>query len=352
MAQPLHLLAAPAANNPEGAGQKAVETADAVEKWWQDPATREWLIEHPIRIAIILLIAIIAHAILRRVISRVAQHSIDNKPSSNPVLSFGKGRRAAEAAKRATALESSKESRRVSRIRTLANVSRSAAAIFVWVTAIIAILSEVGVNVAPLIASAGVIGVALGFGAQSLVKDFLSGIFMLIEDQYGIGDCIDLGDGTFGDVESITLRITTVRDIDGALWYVRNGEILKVANHSDSFSIARLQIPVGLTNDTQAARDIIEQAARRAVQDATVAGKVIDEPVLNGVTEFNPDYLSYRLSIKTLPGAQWDVQRAVYAEVLNAMNAHGISTPYPHGVGSPRAIAGQQVGPTSEEESK
>ena len=199
--------------------------------------------------------------------------------------------------------------------------------------AVIAILDELEVNVAPLIASAGVIGVALGFGAQALVKDFLSGIFMLIEDQYGIGDVVDLGNGVFGDVESISLRITTVRDIDGALWYVRNGEILQVANHSDEYSVARIQIPVGLSNDPEVAGEVIEDAVKEAAQDDKVRKLILSTPRVDGMSGFEPDYVSFRVSTKTLPGKQWDVQRFLQSRVLNVMHTKGITTPYPHGIG-------------------
>ncbi|MFR9871972.1 mechanosensitive ion channel family protein, partial [Corynebacterium striatum] len=216
------------------ASPNAEQAVETVTGFWKNETTQSWLVDKPIRIAIILLIALVAHWLLRRLITKLADNSIKNGRLKSQV------RPRRKVAKQDTALAKTHEARRVSRLQTLASVGRSAAGIFVWVWAVLAILSEVGVNVAPLVASAGVVGVALGFGAQSLVKDFLSGIFMLLEDQYGIGDTIDLGNGVFGDVESISLRITTVRDIDGALWYVRNGEILQVANHSDHYSVARV----------------------------------------------------------------------------------------------------------------
>ncbi len=347
-----------AATPGESAGDKVSDTTQDVQTWLDSPEAREWLISIPLHILLIIILALVGHWLLRRIIRQVEQHSIENNPAkSSPFFHSGHGRAGRKSSvkkpantaedeleiKKATAVQSAKEARRVSRIRTLANVARSAAAIFVWVWAVLAVLDQLGVNIAPLIASAGVIGVALGFGAQALVKDFLSGIFMLIEDQYGIGDCIDLGDGTVGDVESITLRITTVRDIDGALWYVRNGEILKVANHTDSFSIARLQIPVGLSNDTDKVKELINAAALEAARDEEISGKVLTDPVFNGVTEFNPDYMSFRVSIKTLPGEQWAVQRFVYARILNAMNSGGITTPYPHGIGMTQSANGGTI---------
>ena len=315
------------------------EAVDNVTTWWQDPTTQEWLIRVPLRIAMIIIVALILHWLVRRVINKLAQSSIEKKTiRNNPISKLtvpGRNNRKQKEKqeKQLDAMDKAHENRRVSRIKTLANVARSAAAILVWSLAVLLILDQVGVNIALLIASAGVIGVALGFGAQSLVKDFLSGIFMLLEDQYGIGDTIDLGNGIFGDVEEITLRITTVRDIDGALWYVRNGEILQVANHSDEFSVARGQVPVGLSNDTEKAFEVIDKSVKYNATTPEVADLILDEPVVNGVTDFQPDYLSFRVSVKTLPGSQWDVQRILQARVLNDMHEAGIVTPYPYGIG-------------------
>ena len=157
---------------------------ESVSSFWNDEKVQSWLIERPIRIAVILILAVIAHWLLHRIINKVAENSI--KSSGLDKQRFRgkfKGRaNRPEPTQQEEAMRHTRETRRASRIKTLAGVARSAAAIFVWVWAVIAILDELDVNVAPLIASAGVIGVALGFGAQALVKDFLSGIFMLIED--------------------------------------------------------------------------------------------------------------------------------------------------------------------------
>ncbi|WP_295806141.1 mechanosensitive ion channel family protein [uncultured Corynebacterium sp.] len=287
---------------------------------------RSWLVDKPIGIALILIVAIVGNWLLRRLITKLADNSIKKGKLSSP-LSPRKTHVETD-----KALASTNEARRVSRIQTLAGVGRSAVTIFVWVWAVLAILDKLGVNVAPLVASAGVVGVALGFGAQALVKDFLSGIFMLMEDQYGIGDTIDLGNGVFGDVESISLRITTVRDIDGALWYVRNGEILQVANHSDRYSVARIQVPVALSNDPDKAFSVISAAAADASHAPTIRDIILAEPTVNGMSGLEVDHMSYRVSVKTLPGKQWDVQRALQSRILSAMHAEGISTPYPRGM--------------------
>ncbi|OFK65650.1 mechanosensitive ion channel protein MscS [Corynebacterium sp. HMSC076G08] len=308
------------------ASETTNDAVDTVTRWWQTENMQSWLIDKPIGIALILIVAIIGSWLLRRLITKLADNSVKKGKLSSP-LSPRKAHRTTD-----KVLEKTQEARRTSRIQTLAGVGRSAVAIFVWVWAVLAILDKLGVNVAPLVASAGVVGVALGFGAQALVKDFLSGIFMLMEDQYGIGDTIDLGNGVFGDVESISLRITTVRDIDGALWYVRNGEILQVANHSDRYSVARVQVPIALSNDPTRAVDVITTAAEEAARDSDIKDFILATPTVNGMSGLEVDHMSYRVSVKTLPGKQWDVQRAMQAKILTAMHAEGITTPYPRGM--------------------
>ena len=310
----------------DASAEQTTGAVDTVTRWWQTENMQSWLIDKPIGIALILIVAIIGSWLLRRLITKLADNSIKKGKLSSP-LSPRKAHRTTD-----KVLEKTQEARRTSRIQTLAGVGRSAVAIFVWVWAVLAILDKLGVNVAPLVASAGVVGVALGFGAQALVKDFLSGIFMLMEDQYGIGDTIDLGNGVFGDVESISLRITTVRDIDGALWYVRNGEILQVANHSDRYSVARVQVPIALSNDPTRAVDVITTAAEEAARDSDIKDFILATPTVNGMSGLEVDHMSYRVSVKTLPGKQWDVQRAMQAKILTAMHAEGITTPYPRGM--------------------
>ncbi|QNQ90855.1 mechanosensitive ion channel [Corynebacterium poyangense] len=307
-------------------------TVETVTNWWQDPTVQEWLINRPIRLAVGFCAAVVIHVILRRLIDKAAQHNIESKDKQSK---FSRKRRNKnELPAEARALDRTQLQRRKSRIRTLANVGKSAVAIVVWTWFVLHVLDLIGINIAPLIASAGVVGVALGFGAQSLVKDFISGIFMLIEDQYGVGDTIDVGDGIIGDVEEVSLRLTTIRDIDGTLWYVRNGEIMRVGNFSDEYSIARLQIPVGLSNDPEQAWEVIQDSVRRWVNDKKIRESIIGEPEMKGVSDFEIDHLSYRIQLRTLPGHQWDVQRFLQGKVLNDMTAAGVSTPYPHGIGA------------------
>lgn len=324
----------PNSDSPALSSTALSETMAEATSWWQQPTTREWLIEKPIEILLTIIVALVMHWLARRGIDKLAERNINSR-FKKPRLPGKLGRRqeAAELPPHVMAMNRAHEDRRKARIRTLAAVAKSAAGILIWAWAVLAVLQAVNINVGPILASAGVIGLAIGFGAQSLVKDFLSGIFMLLEDQYGVGDTVDLGEGIIGDVEDISLRLTTLRDIDGTVWYVRNGEILRVGNLSDDFSIARLQIPVGLSNDSEKAWEVILESVNEGVRAEHIREGVLEEPVMNGVTDFQPDHLSYRISVKTLPGRQWEVQRFLQARVLNDMRRAGITTPYPHGIG-------------------
>ena len=312
----------------------APDTVTAVNSWWSNPDTRAWIVEKPLKILLIILIALVLHWLSRRLIDKLARKAQSSNGSRPPLLRNVRKPKSEQQAQ-LRSLDATHEKRRISRIKTLAGVARSAVAIVIWVWAAMTILAEIGVNVAPLIASAGVVGVAIGFGAQSLIKDFLSGIFMLLEDQYGIGDTIDLGNGVFGDVEDITLRITTVRDMDGALWYVRNGEILQVANHSDGYAIARIEVPISLSNDIDDAQAVIAASAARAADNEAVSGLILEAPNMLGVSSVEPDYATVRIVTKTLPGAQWQVQRFIQGEIWEDMQKNDINTPYPHGKGIP-----------------
>ena len=191
-------------------------------------------------------------------------------------------------------------------------------------------LSELGFDIAPLIASAGIVGVALGFGAQSLVKDFLSGIFMIFEDQYGVGDVVDLGEA-IGTVEAVSLRVTRLRDINGTVWYVRNGEIMRVGNMSQNW--ARTVLDVGVAYGEDLAR-----SSRCWPRSRTTCGRtrtsaaVIEEPVVWGVQELAADAVTVRVALKTAPLEQWAVAREMRERIKARFDHEGIEIPFPQRV--------------------
>lgn len=215
--------------------------------------------------------------------------------------------------------------RRSQRARTIGSLLRSVSSFAIYGIAFVMVLSEFGVAIAPILASAGVLGLAIGFGAQNLVRDFLSGIFMMLEDQYGVGDTVDLGEA-IGDVEAVGLRITTIRDIGGTVWYVRNGEILRVGNFSKGFAVAVIDVPLAHHADTAQASALAAQAAHDVAENEH-AKDIIEPPELLGVQSVTAYAVTLRLTVKTKPGRQWAVQRALNARVQSALTAAGVPAP-------------------------
>lgn len=214
------------------------------------------------------------------------------------------------------------------RSHTLRVVFTSALIGLVWFLAGLIVLDLIGLNLAPLLAGAGVVGIALGFGAQQMVQDFLAGLFIVIEDQYGVGDVVDIGDAV-GTVEQVNLRSTRLRDLSGVVWYVPNGQIARVANMSQLWSKAVLDISVGYeTNIDDAARVLKETAVamwRTPTDDATI----IEEPSYLGVERFEADGITLRLVIKTEPNEQWAAARELRLRIKEALDDAGIEIPYP-----------------------
>jgi small-conductance mechanosensitive channel len=216
--------------------------------------------------------------------------------------------------------------RRSQRARTIGSVLRSVTAIVVWSFALIWILSMLGVNLAPLIAGAGVVGIALGFGAQSVVRDFLSGLFMLMEDQYGVGDVIDVGEAS-GTVEGVSLRVTRIRDQEGILWHVPNGEIRRVGNKTQQWARAVIDIGVSYDADVEIATAAIGEAATSMWQDDRWRALMLDEPEVLGVETLGLDRVTIRATVKTLPQERWRVAREFRARIMTPRTAAGIELP-------------------------
>jgi len=256
----------------------------------------------PMQILLIVLIAVVARLAARKLIDGVVHRMIE-KPLKTPLH---KGIRHAE---RSRARE-----RRRQRAEAVRGVLRSAATIAIVTIAVVMILGAIRINVAPIIASAGIVGLAIGFGAQSLVSDFLSGLLILVEDQYGIGDWIDIS-GTSGTVEDVGLRVTKLRDLDGAAWYVRNGQILKLGNFSQDWARAVLDVPMAYDQDTDAGLATLEEAAWSLKDDPAWREKVIDSPRVWGITTLTRDEVTLRVSVNTPPADRWDVERELRRRV-------------------------------------
>ncbi|PPK94205.1 small conductance mechanosensitive channel [Kineococcus xinjiangensis] len=275
------------------------------------------LVDWPFKIALILLIGFVVRYLLMRVIDRVT-------------TSISEGAERLGGGRRNPLLDSSPllSERRNQRARTIGSVLKSVVTLLVAVTAGLMVLDTIGLPIGPFLASAGIAGVALGFGAQSLVKDFLSGIFMLAEDQYGVGDVVDVGDAS-GTVEAVGLRVTRLRDVNGTVWYVRNGEILRVGNQSQGWARAVLDVAVAYEEDVARVSDLLERIGRRLAEDEDWKDLVLEEPEVWGVEQMAPDSVVLRVVVKTAPLEQWKVAREMRRRIKAAFDAEGIEFPFP-----------------------
>lgn len=211
--------------------------------------------------------------------------------------------------------------RRTQRAATVSHLLRNIMATAVWVTASLIALDTVGVAIGPLLASAGIVGVALGFGAQTLVKDYLAGIFIVIENQFGVGDVVDI-DGVIGTVTDVGLRVTRLRGLDGATVWLRNGEILRVRNRSQGYSVAIVDIPVAYDTDMTHAQRVVEQALSGFTLDG-----VIEEPTFAGVESVSGEAIFLRVIARTTPQALMPVQRELRLALKHAFDAASIVVP-------------------------
>ena len=218
--------------------------------------------------------------------------------------------------------------RRQARLHSISLVVGSTASVLIWTVAVLTALGESGVNLGPLIAGAGIAGVALGFGAQSLVKDCIAGLFMLLEDQYGVGDVVDLDEAS-GVVEKISLRTTVLRGVDGTVWHVPNGYVTRVGNRSQLWSVALVDVDVAYDCDLAAARQVIIDCANELVATEEWSAVVIDPPQVLGVEALGADGITIRVTAKVQPGAQWGLQRALREALKAALDGAGIDIPFP-----------------------
>ncbi|HEX4249270.1 MAG TPA: mechanosensitive ion channel family protein [Pseudonocardia sp.] len=342
MAEPNFVLNTPADYPPAG---PALSDADALHMFPWAPAcasdTGSWcarvygwthsdflarsadiLVDRVLSIALIVALAVLTRALLHRTITRLVRGATNGTVPRVPKAL----RRRAPAGLREIAAPLLSE-RRVQRANTVGSVLRSITSTVVLVIASIMVMAEFGLNLAPILASAGIAGVALGFGAQNLVRDFLSGMFMLLEDQYGVGDVVDLGEAT-GTVEAVGLRITTVRDVRGTVWHVRNGAIQRVGNKSQGFAVAVVDLPLAHTADITRAIEIAGRVAAEVAATEDVAGLLLAPPEVLGVETVTVEGVTLRVTAKTQPGQQWLVQRALNAAIADAFEAADLPRPY------------------------
>ncbi len=218
--------------------------------------------------------------------------------------------------------------RKAQRVTTLGSLFNNIITVVVLTIMAVLILGELGINMTPLLASASIVAAALAFGAQSLVQDFMAGIFILMEDQYGVGDVVDVGDAS-GTIEEVQLRVTKLRSLDGTLWFVRNGQIVRVGNMSQDYSRIVLDTAVGYGSDLDLVKEILARVVDEFATNPETRDTVMEKPDLQGVEAVNPDSVIIRILITTTPGEQWAASRELRERIKVALDEAGIAVPVP-----------------------
>jgi len=215
------------------------------------------------------------------------------------------------------------------RFETLARVFRYISTVLIWLVAGMLALSELGISIAPILGAAGVVGIAVGFGAQSLIKDYFNGFFMLLENQIRQGDAVEIS-GKTGVVEDITLRHVALRDIEGNVHYIPNGEITIVTNKSRGYAYALIDFGVAYREDLDEVYRVTRETAVALQQDPVIGPKILEDIEIQGVQNWADSAVIIRCRIKTVAMEQWTVRRHFLSVLKTAFDAHGIEIPYPH----------------------
>jgi moderate conductance mechanosensitive channel len=269
----------------------------------------QWVYDVPFRIVLILVAALLVNLAVRRSVDRYAQRL--------------RARTAADPDADATSVR-----RDSLRVTTAAGTIGRAATLLIFTIAGLIALGEFGITLGPLLAGAGIAGIALGFGAQNLVRDMLAGLFVVFEDQYGVGDIIDAGRAS-GTVEEVTLRITKIRDVHGTLWFVPNGTIQEVGNKTQLWARAVIDFDIDYRADHEEAGRIIKDTADRLWREHRPGARILEEPELWGVESLGDSAVVIRLAVKCAPAEQWKLARVLRGEVKKSLDAAGIEIPFP-----------------------
>ncbi len=295
-----------------GLSLKALSQVTAGSAW-------EWFTGKPLLVVVTVVAAVILRWLLVRSIGRVVAVTLARSDARRTGESSRAGRVLAQATGAA-------HERHRQRTLTTGSLLRSIVTFVVALVTILTVMATFDVRLGPLLATAGVGGVALGFGAQSLVKDFLSGIFMILEDQYGVGDVIDTGEA-IGTVEEVSLRVTRLRDAQGVVWYIRNGEIVRIGNKSQGWSTAMVDIPVAYTEKLDTVIPLIRIVLHDLDESPDWQDKLLDEPRVMGVESMTGSVVTIRVIAKTAPEQQYGVSREIRERVKAAFDANGIKAP-------------------------
>ncbi|MCJ7667660.1 MAG: mechanosensitive ion channel [Anaerolineae bacterium] len=239
---------------------------------------------------------------------------------------------------------------REQRVKTLTTILRGAGLVLIAAIAAVMVLSELGINVAPLIAGAGIAGLAIGFGAQALVEDIISGFFILLENQFTIGDVISVG-GISGGVEKMTLRATFLRDLEGTLHIIPNGEIRILSNKTRGWARAVVNLGIAYKEDVGRVLAVLERIGQEMWQDEGYRPLLLEEPAVSGVEELGDSAMTLRIMIKTQAGKQWEISRELRKRIKETFEEENIEMPYPTQVRITR-VAFESPPPRGDEESQ
>jgi len=278
-----------------------------------------WLGGTPLYVVLVL----VATFVLNVVVTRSIQRAVARAAKAARHTRHGSEKRNARTADLSEMLMGERGEQRAEAIGQLL---RSITSLTIWGIGILIVLSRLGIDLGPLLASAGVLGVALGFGAQALVKDYLAGIFLIIEDQYGVGDMVDVGP-VVGTIEEVSLRITRLRDMTGVVWYVRNGEIVRVANRSQGWTIAAIDIPVAYDEDLTRIRRIVEDVAQHMDDDPSYDDVLLGRPEFAGVESVSGEAVFVRIIAKAAPEQEVRVERELRERMKAAFDKEGVRVP-------------------------
>ncbi len=218
------------------------------------------------------------------------------------------------------------------RERTLQSILSAALRVIAWIVATILILSELGIELGPILASAGVLGVALGFGAQTLIRDFLAGVFILLENQYRVGDVLQVNQGVIGTVEDVSLRMTRMRDIDGNVHHIPNGEIKLATNMSMDYAQVDITVSVAYDSDIDRVEEVINGVGKQLFEDEKWKEIALEAPYMLRVDSLSDSSVDVKVLCKTTPGFQWKVKGELLRRLKKAFDKEGIEIPFPHTV--------------------
>jgi small conductance mechanosensitive channel len=302
----------------DACGQSPTLSCEAMWNWTHSRLLArgaDWVVTKPLLALLIVGIATIVNKVLRRVVTKAITRFTNREQFAVSALSrIGMG---------APPSLSVVDPRLAKRTSTLTAVGRAAVSWLVWTVAALLVIGAFGIELGPLLAGVGIVGIAVGLGAQTLVRDFIAGFFMIMEDQFGVGDEVDLGQAV-GVVESVTLRCTTVRGDDGTLWSVPNGSIVRVGNQSKLWSKALLDITIWYDADVDRATELLRSTATEVCARPELQSIVLEAPEVLGVERLTNDGVVLRVVVKTAPGRQWELMRALRSAIKEAFYASDI----------------------------